>query len=228
MSHKEDWFLSELGKGGWQAWEIEILVKHARLRKPLLDIGAHVGVLSMLYAKHGAKVIAVEPDIYSLGVLSFNVLENDLEDSVRLIHGAISTETGIMAFGDKDSLGSSIAELDHGTSNSSREIQTFTCATLRAMIGFQWRGLIKIDIEGEEWRILPELETLTDYGLCPLLLSVHLTGKNSVEAVSAIKKSLSYYQFFQTEACDWKFVSNLDPDDLATGTILFANDKQLA
>jgi len=61
----------------------------------LLDVGATVGLYSLLAAKRGAKVVAFEPEPQNFAVLTRNVYINGLSDMIVPLNLAISNGTRI-------------------------------------------------------------------------------------------------------------------------------------
>lgn len=62
----------------------------------VLDVGAHVGSLSILAAKKGARVIALEPDSQNYAELCFNVLLNGVSDLVLPVKVAAWKEPAML------------------------------------------------------------------------------------------------------------------------------------
>ena len=61
----------------------------------LWDIGANVGTYSVYAAKRGVKVVAFEPSVFNLELLSRNLFLNDLQDNVKIVPLALSDSLGI-------------------------------------------------------------------------------------------------------------------------------------
>ncbi len=59
-----------------------------------LDLGAGTGILSLLLARKGWKVLAVEPDLQALKVLTENIKRNRLEDKIYPLCGEVSALKG--------------------------------------------------------------------------------------------------------------------------------------
>lgn len=223
--HPEDWFLYELQKSNWQEWEISIINPCTKKGMNYLDIGSHVGVLAIIAAQNGSKVIALEPDLLSLTSLTANVIQNSVEDRVTVLSLALTNFTGMIPFGTLNDRGASTASVSSQNLTSRSLVGTINPIHLRELIGRDWVGLIKIDIEGEEWSIINQSDALTNHGTCPLLLSLHTTNLTSHDAAMILKKSLDFYQLFQTEFHGPTQVSSLDGECLQSGVILFMNSE---
>ena len=62
-------------------------------QETLFDLGANVGVYSLLAAKAGVKVVAFEPEPQNFSVLTMNIYLNELSDLIVPLNIAISDRT---------------------------------------------------------------------------------------------------------------------------------------
>ena len=144
-----------------------------------MDIGAANGAMTLIAANEGSRVSSYEPDPRIHRVVSQNVkLNSALEQQILVQNKAISVDNGILEFkknGDSSIL-SSIVFTGHDATNSiyidvlslSDEIEKFHIDKSRKLI-------IKMDIEGAEWRILKSRKILgaLSGNVATLLLAVH-------------------------------------------------------
>ena len=145
--------------------------KHKSRYRRAIDIGANIGIHSILMAKCGWLVTAYEPDPKHFRQLEQNLYANDCfpdgEMSVVPINMAVSTKDGYAPF---------IRVLDNETANhlaGAREsygpreqimVPTIDCRSL-----FAWADFAKIDCEGSE----PELLlTVTAGTRCEFMVEV--------------------------------------------------------
>jgi FkbM family methyltransferase len=125
-----------------------------------LDIGANIGLFSILASKQASgsvKVVAFEPNKELFPILNMNLQKNNCHN-VYAINAAISSEDGEISF--KKSPGHSGAShivLD----DESGEESSILSISRNALVFLQnlsfKRALIKIDTEGSELIILKEL-----------------------------------------------------------------------
>lgn len=140
-------------------WEADTLrwVEKLQPGDLLIDIGAWVGPISLWAAKvSGARVIAIEPDPEAMRSLLLNIEANDLGELITPVACAISTYEGeldlLMTPGDPG---------DSKSSSYSRQMSDPTrisvpCRTIESIINeYGSPKMVKIDVEGEESRILP-------------------------------------------------------------------------
>ena len=144
-----------------------------------MDIGAANGAMTFIAANEGARVLAYEPDPRMHTVVSRNIqLNNYLVPLISLQNKAISSGEGTINFqnGADVQVLSPIVFTGHDSKSSievqvlrlESEIESFHKDKIRKLI-------IKMDIEGAEWRILHSqstLDSLSDNS-ATLLLAVH-------------------------------------------------------
>ena len=144
-----------------------------------MDIGAANGAMTLIAASMGARVSAYEPDPRIHRVLSQNIqLNPQIAPLIKLQNVAISSTVGKLNFlnGEDSSIISSIVFTGHDAS-SSRDIDVCELgAEIEKFHADKRRNLIvKMDIEGAEWKILKSdasLNSLRTNG-ATLLLAVH-------------------------------------------------------
>lgn len=142
------------------------------------DIGTANGAMSLLAAEQGAQVFAYEPDpvIYKVAERNFS-LNPLLQQSIKIQNIALSAENGTTEFGlssDKTVL-SSIVTTSGNDKNERIRIESLVDELHKFHNDQRRRLVIKMDIEGAEWKILQNefcLEALKFHQTL-LLLAVH-------------------------------------------------------
>jgi FkbM family methyltransferase len=133
-------------RAGREGYEGELLLGALRPGDTLLDVGAFLGYFTQLAARRGARVVAVEPNPASRGLLERGLGEAGLAGQVRVIGGALSSAPGeatlfLSGGGDTASLH------DHETRSGT--------VTVRVLVGDEALDgaaidVVKIDVEGGE------------------------------------------------------------------------------
>ncbi len=133
----------------------------------VIDVGAYVGVMSLYAALHVPEVHSVEASPTHQGLLCANVALNpELADRIRLHRCAIGETDGTAALYRKayaDS-GSSVfrsverAGILHGQPEA--DVPVRAAASLLNEVGLDAATLLKIDIEGAEYAVLPAIAPL--------------------------------------------------------------------
>ena len=111
-------------------------------KKNILDCGAHHGHYSILFGKRGF-VIAVEPYYHNVTMIEKNIVLNGLENKCDIHYGAVAKSAGMRPF-----VNASNGRLADGAGT------TVECMTMRQIMPNA--QIVKIDIEGGEFEILPE------------------------------------------------------------------------
>lgn len=121
----------------------------------VFDVGANIGVFTVLLAKQGAKVFSFEPNPDSCSRLSRNVATNNLSDRVRVFPTALGDKhgTGKLCVINGGTTGGMIAPLN-GNSASGVEVPIATLDEVASSLSPSTIDLMKIDAEGSEVAIL--------------------------------------------------------------------------
>lgn len=149
-------------------WEPELLALIEALIGPgdvFLDIGAWVGPTALHAALCGARVVGVEADPAAAARLAANVAANpELAPRVRIIERAASPRPGRLRLGAPRKPGDSMASLLLPEASARWEVETIAPAALLAEAAPTAPGkiLVKVDIEGGEYELLPALAAALD------------------------------------------------------------------
>lgn len=135
--------------------------------KMALDIGANIGVHSILMARQGWKVWAFEPDPELVAVACRNLREHGVDKDVSFYDAALS---------DHDGTGEFVRVLDNRTGSHLAgdkkpygPLERITVKTLDARRILPWADFAKVDCEGHEARIFATVEPTTK---CEMMIEV--------------------------------------------------------
>lgn len=167
--HKDFWDLVD--RGGWEPATLQAIDRFAS-GAIVIDIGAWIGPTALAAARSAVKVVAYEPDPEALRELRANLALNEVTN-VEVRQCALIDRDGELPFGPGtlDQLGLSVSSLVYGRST----------LMVRARDGrqearqpeFQQAGLVKIDVEGAEYRLIRSLRWYLRQRRPTLLLSIH-------------------------------------------------------
>ena len=120
-------------------------------RPRILDCGANIGLSVLNYRRQypGARIKAFEPDPDILPILKRNLTRNGAGD-VEVVEAAVWTENGRAPWKNVGIVGS---HLDEGAASGSHSVPTADLADHLA----EPIDLLKIDIEGAEFQVVPRL-----------------------------------------------------------------------
>jgi FkbM family methyltransferase len=111
------------------------------------DIGANLGLHSLVLSRSGFSVRSFEPDPAHAEIFRRNVSQNDAQD-VELHEAAVSVEDGEAEF--VRVLGNTTGSHLSGAKDSYGDQETFRVKVKAVQPLFQWADLIKMDAEGHE------------------------------------------------------------------------------
>ncbi len=144
--------------------DLDLLVHHeprsrawfaVRPGEVVVDVGAHIGLYTLLAAKAGASVLAIEPDPENRALLEANVERNRLRD-VQVVPVAVSDRSGMVALrrpgGPNRGTTSLVLPAEGVLVASSRDVQVRREPLDRIVgqCGLDRVDWLKVDVEGHE------------------------------------------------------------------------------
>ena len=168
----------------------------------VLDIGANLGLHSIMMSRCGFQVRAFEPDPWHYGLLKENLAANGAK-SVEPIQAAVSTADGEAQF--VRVLGNTTGSHLAGSKDSYGDKETFKVEIRAAAPLFDWADLAKIDAEGHEKEILL---SATAAQLQKLDIMVEIGNPANARAVFEHLRALGAGMFAQK--IGWQRVKALD------------------
>ena len=185
--------------GSYEPEQEELLASLVAPGALLFDVGANVGVFTLLAAARGARVVAFEPSPRARRLLERGIAASGLGAMVTVSPLALADRPGACTFteGRDGNWGVGRIFRADGDADHGPEVEV-EATTLDAMARIHGRPtLLKMDIEGSEWLALQGArEVLSGVSAPTLLLEVHpeeirqLGG--STEAVLALLESHGY------------------------------------
>lgn len=138
--------------GAFEDEETRIFLGELERTDVCIDVGANIGLYSCLAASRHKRIVAVEPLVSNLGLLYRNLLQNGFQAEVFPVGLGDQPEIKCLYGG---GTGASFIENWANTPKSWNRIVPVT--TLDVVAGKRFSGqrlLIKIDVEGFEYRVL--------------------------------------------------------------------------
>lgn len=174
-----------------------------RYRKAL-DIGANIGVHSMLMARQGWEVRAFEPDVVHYARMACNLVNNDPDSHwyVRSPHPmAVSDHDGEETF--VRVKGNTTGSHLKGDKQPYGETEEFTVNVVDCRPLFAWADFCKMDCEGHEAKLLL---TLTPESRCEFMVEVG--NHANANAIYKHIKTLPQYRMF-AQRTGWQEVKDV-------------------
>ena len=190
------------------------------------DIGAHVGLMTLFAARKCKHVVCFEPDPAALQYLSWNIARNRV-DNATLVGAALGAETGFRKMG-------AAGGEDLGTGHSGFYAQTSARTALAPCLGPDVWGawltsappdLVKMDIEGGEFELLPAMARWLEKRRPKMLLSLHavplrgaglMSDSEASAALENCAEILSFYGEFTELHSGEKFPTSEIPARMST------------
>jgi FkbM family methyltransferase len=167
-------FWDRVAAGAWERGTFVTLDQVLRAGTLLLDLGAWVGPVTLYAAARGARVIAVEADPAALVQLRANIAANpDLEARIEVVGRAVAAQPGTVRMGVRRKPGDSMSSSLLSGAEQSWDAVAITPRELAGLVGEPVRLIIKLDIEGGEYALMPHMGPLLAPAGTFLLLSVH-------------------------------------------------------
>ena len=157
---------------GLEAHTFEVLTSRLGPGSTFVDIGSWIGPMTFVAAACGARVIAYEPDPTAADELAANVALNpDFDVDIQRV--ALWTSTGTRQLrGGPVGLGESMSSF----SGRAERVGSTSVSTLDARAAARtWPAdaVVKIDVEGAEYRVMPRLRPYLAAHHPTMVLSVH-------------------------------------------------------
>ena len=188
-------FENHINNGGmWENNTFQIIDYYSNPEGIFIDIGAWLGPFSLYSSKLFKEIYAFEPDRIAFQSLSNNISLNSF-DNITLIEKALADKTGKSDFGGNGDLGNSestllVRDIVSYCKNSSLpgqrgdmeyrykdiiEVDTITIEDWckHYNINIFNISLIKIDIEGSEYIVIPAIQNFLRYIKPTLYISIH-------------------------------------------------------
>jgi len=144
-----------------------------------LDVGAHIGKYSVLFADRFEKVIAMEPEEDNFSTLLRNITLNNLEGKITALKRAVYNESDLVLTITLDDLNLGAHSLLSSSSSSDapirqQEVRTITIddITRRCKIRPEDISFVKIDVEGAEYFVLEGMREVLAVGRAKLVIEI--------------------------------------------------------
>lgn len=188
-------FWRKVSTGAWEPETFAVLDEHLDKDHDYLDIGAWIGPTVLYGASLARRTYCFEPDPVAFRYLAWN-LELNAVQNVSAFSAALSQSVGIArmaSFGGEagDSMSSLLNDGAHGSDVVTLGWNDFAQAADLSRV-----SLVKMDIEGAEFDVLPQLLPWLKEHRPALYLSTHapfLNAETRKQRMQDLADSLSFY-----------------------------------
>lgn len=169
----DDWFCNILrdrphGNPAWYHLHRSRLTGGRMLR--YADFGANIGTTSLLPARIGHRVLAIEAGPENVALLGLAIQRNHLQSRMTLGHWAAAAGRGIVTFHEASAWGSTVVSPTHAEEAQASQVPAATVADLLELHRMDNVDLIKLDIEGAELAALAGFERIAARNLAVELI----------------------------------------------------------
>lgn len=165
--HQNDYVSGYLiNTGGWEPRQVNIFMQ-LLLKYPntgFIDIGANLGVYSIVAAKMNRQVLAVEPWFGNLCRVRKSLMLGNLQRHATLLLNAISVKRGTAVMSSKPGNrgGQQINLVDtYKDENNKYYVKTILLEDVLMVTNFK-SAIVKFDIEGHEWLLMESIGSFID------------------------------------------------------------------
>ncbi|MEM1006139.1 MAG: FkbM family methyltransferase [Pseudomonadota bacterium] len=168
--HSKFWRKASAGK--WEPETFDVLDRHLSPDRDYIDIGAWAGATVLYAARRARHVWCFEPDPVAFRYLNWNLELNNIRN-VTAFGVALWTSTGVLRMSSLggeagDSMTSVLAEPENGTDVISLGWDQFA-----QQVDLSRVSLVKMDVEGAEFSLIPALAPWLRAHQPALYLSTH-------------------------------------------------------
>lgn len=197
--HSKFWRKATAGQ--WEPETLDVLAAHLDKGHDYLDIGAWIGPTVLYGARKARHVWCFEPDPVAFRHLAWNIELNGITN-VSAFAAALSQDVGVArmaSFGGEagDSM-TSLLSTDMGSGN---DVLTIGWDQFAGTVDLSGVSLVKMDIEGAEFDVLPTLLPWLKAQRPALYLSTHapfLDASVRKQRMSELFEMLDFYESCQS------------------------------
>lgn len=211
-------FWRKASRGRWENETFEILAKYLRPDATYVDIGAWIGPTVLYASRRCRRVICFEPDPAAYRLLRWNLELNNASNVTALNLGVSDRSQMVRMASFGGSAGDSMTSMINPDANNGFEALVLDWNLITAICPLEDVSLVKLDIEGGEFVVVPALCDWLRENQVPLYLSTHapfLPAEERKSRMQALVDALSFYGTCRDES-----LKPIDRSDLTSDALL--------
>lgn len=190
-------FWRHVSSGTWEPWTLQTLQAHLNPDSVYCDIGAWIGPTVLYAARKCKRVFSFEPDPMAFRELSHNLALNRIAN-VQAFNLALTDRDGLMTMGSPNSkLGDSTTSSLHASADNRFQVLGLTWNTWMSLVRPEKPDMLKIDIEGGEFSLLPAMTDFLASTRPVLHLSTHADFLPAAQRREAMEKLLGAVRVYK-------------------------------
>jgi FkbM family methyltransferase len=188
----------------YESEERAVLIPLIRQADTVVDVGAHVGVYSLLASRRAAKVLSIEADPSTFQYLERNLALNVAHNVTAVLAGVSDHRESLRLFRDKNLQDRSGHSFVPGWGREeSIPVECLPLSEILMNHAFNGCDVLKIDVEGFEFRVLkPFLEECRPR----LILTEYFESRNTGDVCALLKSN--GYRLDRQIGRDYFFIRN--------------------
>jgi FkbM family methyltransferase len=189
-------FWKAVKMGTWEPDTFLVFDRFIDKEHSFIDIGAWIGPTTLYGSQIAKCCYAIEPDPVAFKNLKKNIVLNPtLKSKVKLYDYCISDKPGTTKFWNPVAMGNSGSSILFAESKKSIVVKSITLQNFTDSNKINNCNFIKIDIEGGETLVLPNIKSFLEKNKPTLYLSLHPTVfKNIKKDYTIIQDTLKIYK----------------------------------
>lgn len=195
-------FWRKASAGAWEAETFAVLDRHLDKDHDYLDIGAWIGPTVLYGARKARHVWCFEPDPEAFRALAWNIDLNGLEN-VSAFAAALSQGVGIARMaGMRGEKGDSTTSLLNPDGPAGSDVLTLDFGQFEKAVDLSAVSLVKMDVEGAEFDLMPTLVPWLAKRRPALFLSTHapfLAPAERRQRMADLIETLGFYSRWQDD-----------------------------
>jgi FkbM family methyltransferase len=194
-------FWRAFSKGYWEPATLQIISRFTSPDTSYVDVGAWIGPTVLHGAAQAKHVYCFEPDPTALRFLNWNLDLNNVRNVTRF-GLALAAKPGVFqisTFGEEP--GDSKSSLLESGSDYATDVWAITWDEFLEKSQPENVSLIKVDVEGAEFDLLPTMTSYLQENKPALFLSTHAPYLPSgrAEAMAQLAQALAFYPYVYSE-----------------------------
>lgn len=180
-THAWSYWTNQFAAGVWEPETFAVLDRYADPARDFVDVGAWVGPVSLWALGRYRRVVAIEPDLAALAVLTDNLRRNRTAGTDVVIEAAaVASGRRLLTltrhgqeWGNSMATTRTHARPDHGLDDPTAQLHVAAAPLPDILPADTEPALIKMDVEGAEADILPAHVEFFRAAGCPLIIGLH-------------------------------------------------------
>lgn len=195
----------------WEQHTFVVLDRYLHADSVYLDIGAWIGPTVLFAAQRCKTVYCVEPDPVAYERLLANLRMNGI-DNVLPFHGALGSCNGSVQIANEEDFGNSETRVQPAPGGGGITVLAMDIFSLLDWWGIKKIDLLKMDVEGAEFDLVPSLIALLPSIKPAIHLSLHaplLPPDQRHDKLAAVVQLAGHYAF-----CYDKHLNPIPPQEI--------------